>query len=188
MSTLCLTTMGVDVHRLEKTRAPESMPESTPESEPASEPRGLVLGGVVLPVPYRLIGFSDADLVLHALTDALLAAAGQADIGTLFPTGSPRWQGASSTLFLAHALESLTEQKGRLCFADITLVAQVPRLEPFKKTIRERLAELLHLPEKRVSLKATTTDRLGFIGRELGMACFALTTVQLPQSPQSPGP
>ncbi len=179
MSTLCFTTMGVDIHRLEATQTPESKPEPEPDSKPG----GLILGGVVLPVPYRLIGFSDADLVLHALTDALLAAAGQADIGTLFPTGTPRWRGAASTLFLAHALETLTEQKGRLCFADITLVAQVPRLEPFKKTIRERLAELLGLPEQRVSLKATTTDRLGFIGRELGMACFALTTVQLPQSP-----
>jgi len=155
------TGLGFDVHRL----APGD---------------GLVLLGVRLPEPLRLIGHSDADVGLHAITDALLGALGAGDIGSHFPPSDPRWAGADSALFLGHAWQLIHAAGGRIEHVDVTLICERPQIGPHRGAMVTRLAELLALPPARVSVKATTTERLGFIGRGEGIAAQAVATVSLP--------
>ncbi|MFA4893046.1 bifunctional 2-C-methyl-D-erythritol 4-phosphate cytidylyltransferase/2-C-methyl-D-erythritol 2,4-cyclodiphosphate synthase [Brevundimonas sp.] len=138
------------------------------------------LCGVEIPHDQTLIGHSDADAGLHALTDAILGAMGDGDIGDHFPPTDPRWKGASSDLFLIHAVERLTARGGRLVNVDVTLICERPKVKPHRQAMRERLADILSLPLDAVSVKATTTEAMGFTGRGEGLAAQALATIELP--------
>lgn len=155
------TGMGFDVHRL----------------EPGD---GLVLMGLTLPEPFSMIGHSDADVGLHAITDALLGALAVGDIGSHFPPSDPAWKGACSTIFLCHAVDLIQEAGGLIEHVDVTLICERPKIGPYRDAMVERLAGLLGLPPHRVSVKATTTERLGFTGRGEGIAAQAVATVLLP--------
>jgi 2-C-methyl-D-erythritol 4-phosphate cytidylyltransferase/2-C-methyl-D-erythritol 2,4-cyclodiphosphate synthase len=160
----CLQTrtgLGFDVHRL-------------------GPGDGLTLMGVRLPDPLRLIGHSDADVGLHAVTDALLGTLGAGDIGSHFPPGDPRWAGADSAVFLAHARGLIEAAGGRIEHVDATLICERPKIGPHRSAMVARLAGLLGLDLGRVSIKATTTERLGFTGRGEGIAAQAVATVSLP--------
>jgi 2-C-methyl-D-erythritol 4-phosphate cytidylyltransferase/2-C-methyl-D-erythritol 2,4-cyclodiphosphate synthase len=138
------------------------------------------LCGVNIPHDRGLIGHSDADAGLHALTDAILGAIGEGDIGDHFPPSDPQWKGASSDIFLRHAAEMVTARGGRILNVDVTLVCEEPKIKPHRQAMRERLAEILSLPLDRVSVKATTTEGMGFTGRAEGLASQALATVDVP--------
>lgn len=138
------------------------------------------LCGVEIAHDQTLIGHSDADAGLHALTDALLGAMGDGDIGDHFPPTDPQWKGASSDRFLVHAVERLHARGGRLVNVDVTLICERPKVKPHRQAMRERLAELLSLPLDAVSVKATTTEAMGFTGRGEGLAAQALATIELP--------
>ena len=141
---------------------------------------GVTLCGVRIAHDKSLIGHSDADAGLHALTDALLGAIGDGDIGEHFPPSNPRWKGADSGVFLRHALELIQARGGRLINVDVTLICERPKLSPHRAAMRERLAALLDLPIDRISVKATTTETMGFTGRQEGLAAQALAVVQVP--------
>jgi 2-C-methyl-D-erythritol 4-phosphate cytidylyltransferase/2-C-methyl-D-erythritol 2,4-cyclodiphosphate synthase len=141
----------------------------------------LWLGGIRIPHPRGLKGHSDADVLLHAITDALLGAIGEGDIGVHFPPSDPQWRGASSSLFVEHARALVEARGGRIDHIDATLICEAPKLGPHRQAVRERLAALLRLPVGRVSVKATTTERLGFTGRGEGIAAEAIATVRLPE-------
>jgi len=155
------TASGFDVHRLE-----------------AGEE--LWLGGVLVPHDKGLSGHSDADVALHALTDALLGTIAAGDIGTHFPPSDPQWKGADSAQFLQHAASLIAERGGRIAFVDLTIICESPKIGPHRAAMTQRIAELLALPLDRVSVKATTTERLGFTGRGEGIAAQAVATVQVP--------
>ncbi|KQW83772.1 bifunctional 2-C-methyl-D-erythritol 4-phosphate cytidylyltransferase/2-C-methyl-D-erythritol 2,4-cyclodiphosphate synthase [Brevundimonas sp. Root1279] len=138
------------------------------------------LCGVEIPHDQTLIGHSDADAGLHALTDAILGAMGDGDIGDHFPPTDPQWKGASSDRFLIHAVERLHARGGRLVNVDVTLICERPKVKPHRQAMRERLAELLSLPLDAVSVKATTTEAMGFTGRGEGLAAQAVASVELP--------
>ncbi len=137
------------------------------------------LCGVEIPHDQSLIGHSDADAGLHALTDAILGAMGDGDIGDHFPPTDPRWKGASSDRFLMHAVERLAARGGRLVNVDVTLICERPKVKPHRQAMRERLADLLSLPLDAVSVKATTTEAMGFTGRGEGLAAQAIATIEL---------
>jgi 2-C-methyl-D-erythritol 4-phosphate cytidylyltransferase/2-C-methyl-D-erythritol 2,4-cyclodiphosphate synthase len=139
----------------------------------------LWLGGVRIEHERRLIGHSDADVALHAITDALLGAAGEGDIGDHFPPSDPQWRGAASARFLEHARALIEQRGGRIDHVDLTLICEAPRIGPHKPAMRRAIAELLQAPEARISIKATTTERLGFTGREEGIAAQAVATIRL---------
>ncbi|USU09194.1 bifunctional 2-C-methyl-D-erythritol 4-phosphate cytidylyltransferase/2-C-methyl-D-erythritol 2,4-cyclodiphosphate synthase [Sphingomonadaceae bacterium OTU29MARTA1] len=153
---------GFDVHRLE-----------------AGEE--LWLGGVLIPHDKGLSGHSDADVGLHALTDALLGTIAAGDIGTHFPPSDPQWKGADSAQFLQHAAKLIADKGGRIDFVDLTLICEAPKIGPHRAAMQARIAALLGLGEDRVSIKATTTERLGFTGRGEGIAAQAMATVSLPR-------
>jgi 2-C-methyl-D-erythritol 4-phosphate cytidylyltransferase/2-C-methyl-D-erythritol 2,4-cyclodiphosphate synthase len=138
------------------------------------------LCGVEIPHTRSLIGHSDADAGLHALTDALLGAIGEGDIGDHFPPSDPKWRGAPSHLFLTHAAGLIAARGGRVINADVTLICERPKIKPHREAMRARLAALLDLPLDRVSVKATTTEAMGFTGREEGLAAQAVAAVDLP--------
>ncbi len=138
------------------------------------------LCGVEIPHSQTLIGHSDADAGLHALTDAILGALGDGDIGDHFPPSDPQWKGASSDRFLTHAVDRVTARGGRLVNADITLICEQPKVKPHRQAMRERLAALTGLPLDAVSVKATTTEAMGFTGRGEGLAAQAVCLVELP--------
>lgn len=138
------------------------------------------LCGVRIDHDQTLIGHSDADAGLHALTDAILGAIGEGDIGDHFPPTDPKWKGASSDLFLKHAAELVAARGGRLINVDVTLICERPKIKPHRQAMRERLAQILDLPLDRVSVKATTTEGMGFTGRGEGLAAQALATVETP--------
>jgi len=138
------------------------------------------LCGVEIAHTHGLIGHSDADAGLHALTDALLGAIGQGDIGDHFPPSDPQWKGASSDRFMAHAARLLAERGGRIVHVDVTLICERPKVKPHREAMRKRIADILDLPLDSVSVKATTTEGLGFTGREEGLAAQAGATVELP--------
>lgn len=137
------------------------------------------LCGVEIPHDQTLIGHSDADAGLHALTDAILGAMGDGDIGDHFPPTDPQWKGASSDRFLVHAVERLAARGGRLVNVDVTLICERPKVKPHRQAMRERLADLLALPLDAVSVKATTTEAMGFTGRGEGLAAQAIATIEL---------
>jgi 2-C-methyl-D-erythritol 4-phosphate cytidylyltransferase/2-C-methyl-D-erythritol 2,4-cyclodiphosphate synthase len=142
---------------------------------------GLWLGGIRIPHERSLSGHSDADVVLHAVTDALLGAIGEGDIGDHFPPSDPQWLGAASARFVGHARSLIEERGGRIDHVDVTLICEAPRIGPHRAAMRARIAGLLGLAEGRVSVKATTTERLGFTGRGEGIAAQAVATVRLPE-------
>jgi len=142
--------------------------------EEENDASGLVLCGVAVPYSRRLRAHSDGDVALHALTDALLGAAALPDIGQLFPDQDARWKDADSAVFVRAALDKLAEKKLRVGNVDLTLIAQAPKIAPYIQAMRARLAELLVLPSERVNVKATTTEGLGFAGRQEGIAAHAV--------------
>lgn len=138
------------------------------------------LCGVRIDHDQTLVGHSDADAGLHALTDALLGAIGDGDIGEHFPPSDPQWRGASSDQFLTHAAQRIAARGGRILNVDVTLVCERPKIRPHRDAMRARLAELLDLPLDRVSVKATTTEGMGFTGRGEGLMAQAVATVETP--------
>jgi 2-C-methyl-D-erythritol 4-phosphate cytidylyltransferase/2-C-methyl-D-erythritol 2,4-cyclodiphosphate synthase len=139
----------------------------------------VMLGGVRIEHDRGLIGHSDADAGLHALTDALLGAIAEGDIGQHFPPSDPRWKGASSDQFLAHAAERARAKGALILNADLTLICERPKIGPHRDAMRARIAELLGLPLDRVSVKATTTEGMGFTGREEGLMAQAIVSVEM---------
>ncbi len=158
------TAMGFDVHRLEFGEE-------------------LWLGGVLIPHDKGLSGHSDADVALHALTDALLGTIAAGDIGTHFPPSDPQWKGADSAQFLQHAASLIADKGGRIDFVDLTIMCEAPKIGPHRAAMTARIADLLALTVDRVSVKATTTERLGFTGRGEGIAAQAVATVRVPGRP-----
>lgn len=138
------------------------------------------LCGVKVPHGFALEGHSDADVGLHALTDALLGAIADGDIGLHFPDTDPAWKGAASHLFLAEAARRVRQRGGRIANVDVTLLCEAPRIAPHRDAMRARIAEILALDIARVAVKATTTEGLGFTGRREGIAAMATATVLLP--------
>lgn len=156
------TASGFDVHRLEVGEE-------------------LWLGGVRIPHDKGLSGHSDADVALHAITDALLGTIAAGDIGTHFPPSDPQWRGANSAQFLQHAAALIAARGGIIDFVDLTLICEAPKIGPHRAAMRDRIASLLQLSTDQVSIKATTTERLGFTGRGEGIAAQAVATVRVPQ-------
>ena len=138
------------------------------------------LCGIRIPHDMGLEGHSDADAGLHALTDAILGALGSGDIGLHFPSDDPRWRGAPSWKFLAHAAELVREAGAAIVHADVTLICERPKVTPHRDAMRARIAEILGLDASRVSVKATTTDGMGFTGRREGLAAQAVATLRFP--------
>jgi 2-C-methyl-D-erythritol 4-phosphate cytidylyltransferase / 2-C-methyl-D-erythritol 2,4-cyclodiphosphate synthase len=153
---------GYDVHRL-------------------AEGEDLWLGGIRIPHTHGLSGHSDADVALHAITDAVLGTIGAGDIGSHFPPSDPQWRGASSDRFLAHAASLVRAAGGVIDFVDLTLICEAPKIGPHREAIRARVADILQVPPRRISIKATTTERLGFTGRGEGIAALAIATVRVPE-------
>lgn len=157
------TAQGYDVHRF-------------------AEGEELWLGGVQIPHSKGLSGHSDADVALHAITDALLGTIGAGDIGMHFPPSDPKWRGAASARFLEHAAGLLAAQGGVIDFIDLTIICEAPRIGPHREAIRASIAAILGLPAANVSVKATTTERLGFTGRGEGMAAQAIATIRIEET------
>lgn len=160
---------GYDVHRL-------------------VEGRPLILGGVTIPHETGLDGHSDADVLLHALTDALLGATALGDIGALFPDTDAEWKGADSAKLLEDVMRRVRAAGFRLNNADVTVALQRPKLRPLIDAMRANVAEVLGLPVSRVSIKATTTERLGFVGQEAGAAAYAVVGVEEIAAPSEKEP
>ena len=139
----------------------------------------VMLGGIEVPHERGLAGHSDADVVLHAITDALLGAAGLGDIGEHFPPSDPQWKGASSDLFLRHAAELIRGNGAILDHVDCTVIAEEPKVGPYRAAMRQRIAEILRLALGQVSVKATTTEGLGFTGRGEGIAAQAVASIRM---------
>lgn len=150
---------GYDVHRL-------------------TEGRKLILGGVEIPYSLGLLGHSDADVLLHALMDALLGAAALGDIGKLFPDNEPRYKDISSLFLLERTMERLREKDLRVGNVDVTVLAQRPKLLPYIPRMRENIARVLGIEQERVNVKATTEEGLGFTGRGEGIACHAVCLLE----------
>lgn len=146
------------------------------------EGRKLLLGGVQVVHARGLQGHSDADVLLHALTDALLGAAGLGDIGLHFPDSDPQWKDAASELFVRKTLEDLRKERWRIVNVDLLVIAQEPRLSTYREQIRSSVSTLLALSQEQVNLKATTTDHMGFIGRGEGIAAQAVVLLQKDES------
>ena len=138
------------------------------------------LCGVQIAHDHGLIGHSDADAGLHALTDAILGAIGQGDIGDHFPPSDPRWKGAASCVFLRYAGDLVAAAGGRVLNVDVTLICEQPKIKPHRLAMRQAIADILSLPLDRVSVKATTTEGMGFTGRGEGLAAQAIATVETP--------
>ena len=147
---------------------------------PFDDKRPLILGGVRISDTGGLSGHSDADAVLHAVTDALLGAAGAGDIGQYFPSEDPQWKGADSTRFVHEAMRVLNEMDAEIGNIDITIIAQKPKIAPHREAIAAKVASLLNLLRGHVNVKATTTDKLGFIGRGEGICAMAVVCISTP--------
>jgi 2-C-methyl-D-erythritol 4-phosphate cytidylyltransferase/2-C-methyl-D-erythritol 2,4-cyclodiphosphate synthase len=154
------TGMGFDVHAFEG-------------------PGPLMMGGIEIAHDRGLAGHSDADVVLHAITDALLGAAGLGDIGQHFPPSDPQWKGAASAIFLDHAARLVRDAGGIIDFVDCTVIAEAPKVGPHRDAMRSKVAAILAVTEGQVSIKATTTERLGFTGRGEGIAAQAVATIRM---------
>lgn len=153
--------IGYDVHRL-------------------AEGRKLVLGGVLIPYERGLDGHSDADVLIHAICDALFGAMGEGDIGQFFPNTDPRWKNQPSTMFLHEAVRMIQLRGGRIINVDSTVIAEAPKLGPHVKRMKQVLSETLEVHPARVAVKATTNELLGSIGRGEGIAAMAVASVDLP--------
>ena len=146
---------------------------------PFDASRPLILGGVRISETNGLAGHSDADAVLHAITDAILGAAGAGDIGQYFPSTDERWRNADSRVFIIEARRILDEMEAEITNLDITVIAQQPKLSPHRDAMVASIAQLLDLPEGHVNVKATTTDHLGFIGRGEGICAMAIIAIEV---------
>lgn len=144
--------------------------------------RPLVLGGVEVPSDRGLDGHSDADVLAHAIADAILGAIGEVDIGQHFPNTDPAYRGISSLELLRRVMVLVRKQGGRLLNVDASLIAEAPKVGPYVSAMRERLGEALGLPSARVGVKATTNEKMGFIGRGEGIAALAVASVLLPDT------
>ena len=144
------------------------------------EGRKLILGGVEIAHAKGLEGHSDADVLMHAICDAILGALGESDIGHFFPNTDPRWKGAPSRVFLKEAARLVEVRKGKIINVDATVIAQAPKIFPHIQAMKREIAEALGLKMGGVGIKATTNERLGFIGREEGIAAMAVAGVDLP--------
>jgi 2-C-methyl-D-erythritol 2,4-cyclodiphosphate synthase len=142
--------------------------------------RKLVLGGVEIPHDKGLDGHSDADVLMHAVCDAVLGALGAGDIGQFFPNTDPRWKGAPSQVFLEEAARQVKFRNGRIVNVDASLIAQAPKVMPHAARMKQHIAEALGVPVAKVGIKATTNELLGFIGRGEGIAAMAVASVDLP--------
>ncbi len=151
--------IGFDIHRL--------VPE-----------RPLVLGGVKVPHPKGLLGHSDADVLLHALCDALLGAAGEGDLGTYFPDTDPKWKSADSRQFIAQAMELVKTRGSKVANVDLVVLLEAPRLAPFREQIQRSIAQVLKVDESRVNLKAKTMEGLGPIGEGQAIAATAVVLLE----------
>jgi 2-C-methyl-D-erythritol 4-phosphate cytidylyltransferase/2-C-methyl-D-erythritol 2,4-cyclodiphosphate synthase len=147
----------------------------------------VTLGGVRIAHDRALLGHSDADVVLHAVTDAVLGALADGDIGQHFPPSDMKWKGASSDRFLAFAIERLRARGGKLRLIDVTVVCEAPRIGPHRDAMRARIGAICAIPPGRVAIKATTSEQLGFTGRREGIVAQALATVELPEEPDDAG-
>ena len=159
---MTLVGLGYDVHRF-------------------AEGRKLILGGVEIPYALGLDGHSDADVLCHAIADAILGAIGEADIGHHFPNTDPACEGMDSLEIVRRAVQLVQQQGGRLINIDSTLVAEAPKIAPHLTAMKANLARVLALPEKRIGIKATTNERMGFLGRKEGVAAMAVASVELPE-------
>lgn len=159
------TGLGYDVHAFDR----------------EDKTRPLMLCGVKIDHPLGLAGHSDADVALHALTDALLGAIGEADIGHHFPPSDQKWKNAASDLFLMHARELVYEKKAIIQNVDVTIICEAPKIGPYRKQMQKRIAYLLNLEPSQVGVKATTNEGLGFLGRGEGIAAQAIATVKIPE-------
>jgi 2-C-methyl-D-erythritol 2,4-cyclodiphosphate synthase len=144
--------------------------------------RKLILGGVEIPHPKGLDGHSDADVLMHAICDAVLGALGEEDIGHFFPNTDSRWKDAPSIVFLQEAARQVGQRQGKIVNVDSTLIAQQPKVYPHIAEMKKRIAAALGVSEKQIGVKATTNERMGFIGREEGIAAMAVASVELPGS------
>ena len=143
--------------------------------------RKLILGGVAIPHAKGLDGHSDADVLMHAICDAVLGALGESDIGHFFPNTDPRWKGAASKVFLQEAARQIVKRRGTLVNVDATVIAQAPKLFPHIAEMKNQIAAALGVKEQQVGIKATTNERMGFIGREEGIAAMAVASIELPE-------
>jgi 2-C-methyl-D-erythritol 4-phosphate cytidylyltransferase/2-C-methyl-D-erythritol 2,4-cyclodiphosphate synthase len=141
------------------------------------------LGGVKIAHTHKLKGHSDADVALHALTDAIYGALGEGDIGSFFPPSDPQWKGAASSIFLAHAAGLVAERGGRIVNLDITIVAEAPRIGPHVAAMKAAIAGICNTTPSRVAVKATTSEELGFTGRREGIVAMATASIELPRTP-----
>lgn len=157
------TGQGYDVHRFEAGSS-------------------VTLCGLEIPHTASLAGHSDADAGLHALTDALLGAIGEGDIGHFFPPSDEKWRGVASDVFVRHAVNLITNRGGRVVNVDITLICEAPKIGPHRIDMKNRVADILGVPPGRVNVKATTTEKLGFTGRREGIAANAIATVEIPET------
>ena len=148
---------------------------------PLVEGRRLVLGGVDIPHSRGLEGHSDADALMHAVTDAVLGAIGEVDIGHLFPNTDPAWKNAPSRIFLEEAARRVGARGGRIINIDVALAAERPKIYPHLAAMKLNVATALGLDVRKVGIKATTNERLGFVGREEGIAAMAVAAVDLPE-------
>jgi 2-C-methyl-D-erythritol 2,4-cyclodiphosphate synthase len=148
---------------------------------PLVEGRKLILGGVEIAHSKGLDGHSDADVLMHAVCDAVLGALGEGDIGSFFPNSDPRWKGAASKVFLQEAARQVTFRSGRIINVDATIVAQQPKIMPHAAAMKFNIAQALGVHVKHVGIKATTNEQLGFVGREEGIAAMAVAGVDLPE-------
>ncbi len=146
---------------------------------PFKEGRDLWIGGVKIPSDRGLDGHSDADVLIHAVVDAILGALGEGDIGTHFPPTEARWKNCASSEFLKAAAKMIQSHSAKLISVDCTLLLEAPKVKPYYSAMRHRLAELLEVRSERVSVKATTTEGLGFIGRNEGAAAQAVCLIEL---------
>lgn len=145
--------------------------------EPGTE---VILGGISIPHDRKLKGHSDADVALHTITDAIYGAIGDGDIGHHFPPSDPQWKGAASDVFLEHAAGQVCRRNGRINNVDLTIICEEPKIGPHRDRMRQRISEIMRIEPDRISVKATTTERLGFTGRSEGIAATATVTVILP--------
>jgi 2-C-methyl-D-erythritol 2,4-cyclodiphosphate synthase len=143
--------------------------------------RKLVLGGVEIPHSKGLDGHSDADALMHAICDAILGAIGESDIGHFFPNTDPRWKGVPSSIFLKEAAGQVTARRGRIVNIDATVIAQAPKIYPHIPGMKQRIGEALGVEARKVGIKATTNEHMGFIGREEGIAAIAVAAIDLPE-------
>jgi 2-C-methyl-D-erythritol 2,4-cyclodiphosphate synthase len=140
----------------------------------------IMLCGIKIPCSFKLIAHSDGDVVLHALVDAMLGAIGKGDIGEHFPPTDDRWKNANSSQFVLHALALCHDSQATLVNVDITILAEKPKISAYKSLMREHLVTLLGLHPERINIKATTTEKLGFLGRSEGIAAMATVSMKIP--------